>query len=118
LTDQLFALAAGPRSAVWEDAMNVRISGLFTIAAFAALPGQSLAAELTTLANFDGTNGGFPAASLVADANGNLFGTTPEDGAYGYGTVFKIAKTAGGYASTPTTLVNFSGTGGAPQSPA
>jgi uncharacterized repeat protein (TIGR03803 family) len=92
--------------------VNVRISGLFAIATFAAVPGQARAAELTTVVNFDGTNGGFPAANLVADCNGNLFGTTPEDGAYGYGTVFEIAKTAGGYASNPTTLVNFNGADG------
>ena len=30
-------------------------------------------------------------AGLIADANGNLFGTTFEGGANGYGTVFEIA---------------------------
>ena len=34
-------------------------------------------------------------------------------GANGIGTVFEIAKTAHGYASTPTTLVSFNGTDGA-----
>jgi uncharacterized repeat protein (TIGR03803 family) len=105
----VLVVVRGPRSAVSEDATNLRISGLFTIATLCCCAGQSLPAELTTLVNFDGTNGGFPAASLIADANGNLFGTTPEDGAYGYGTVFEIPNTA---ASTPTILVNFNGADG------
>ena len=45
-----------------------------------------------------------PDGSLIADSNGDLFGTT-ERGENG--TVFEIAKTAGGYASTPTILVSF-----------
>jgi uncharacterized repeat protein (TIGR03803 family) len=61
----------------------------------------------TTLVSFNGTNGTAPAASLIADADGNLFGTTASGGANSEGTVFEIAKTAGGYASTPTTLVSF-----------
>ena len=35
----------------------------------------------TTLVSFDNTNGSFPYAGLIADANGNLFGTTEEGGA-------------------------------------
>ena len=55
----------------------------------------------------DGPGG--PVAGLLADANGDLFGTTAFGGANGDGTVFEIEKTAGGYASTPTTLVSFNG---------
>jgi hypothetical protein len=64
-------------------------------------------------------DGEAPWGRLSADANGNLFGTTAQGGASdcepdcGNGTVFEIAKTAGGYASTPTTLVIFNGTDGA-----
>ena len=54
-----------------------------------------------------------PDGSLIADANGDLFGTTDAGGANNDGTVFEIAKTAHGYASTPTTLVSFNGTNGA-----
>jgi uncharacterized repeat protein (TIGR03803 family) len=62
----------------------------------------------TTLVSFDYySSGGFPRAGLIVDANGNLFGTTEEGGASGYGTVFEIAKTSSGYASTPTTLLSF-----------
>ncbi|HKD59825.1 MAG TPA: choice-of-anchor tandem repeat GloVer-containing protein [Terracidiphilus sp.] len=64
-----------------------------------------------TLVDFNGSNGSYPTAGLIADANGNLFGTTSQGGA-GYGTVFEIAKTSSGYASTPTTLVSFIGSDG------
>ncbi len=66
----------------------------------------------TTLVSFNGTNGAFPVSGLIADANGDLFGTTNVGGANNDGTVFEIVKTAGGYASTPTTLVSFDGTNG------
>src|SRR5262249_56847715 len=69
---------------------------------------ESAHPELTTLVNFSGTNGAFPFyGSLIADAHGDLFGTTVRGGANNEGTVFDITKTANGYASTPTTLVNF-----------
>jgi hypothetical protein len=40
------------------------------------------------------------------DANGDLFGIT-NGTLLNQGTVFEIKKTAGGYASTPTTVVSF-----------
>ena len=67
---------------------------------------------LITLVSFNGANGAGPSGDLIADANGNLFGTTSGDGANNDGTVFEIAKTATGYASTPTTLVSFNGANG------
>jgi uncharacterized repeat protein (TIGR03803 family) len=69
--------------------------------------------KLTTLASFNGTNGTNPTGSLIADAHGDLFGTTIFGGSNDDGTVFEIAKTAHGYASTPTTLVSFNGANGA-----
>ena len=67
----------------------------------------------TTLVSFDDTNGAHPHGGLIADAAGDLFGTTAFGGANHGGTVFEIVKTATGYASTPTTLVSFDGTNGA-----
>src|SRR5215475_406450 len=61
----------------------------------------------TTLVSFNGFDGGIPETGLIMDAAGNLFGAADWNGEYGDGTVFEIAKTASGYASTPTTLVNF-----------
>jgi uncharacterized repeat protein (TIGR03803 family) len=42
------------------------------------------------------TDGYYPGGSLVFDAAGNLFGTTFQGGAHGYGTVFELAARAGG----------------------
>ena len=64
---------------------------------------------------FNLTDGANPYGGLVADAAGDLFGTTANDGGSpsGYGTVFEIKKTGAGYASAPTTLVVFDGLDGA-----
>jgi uncharacterized repeat protein (TIGR03803 family) len=67
----------------------------------------------TTLVNFDSADGADPTGSLIADANGDLFGTTNEGGPNDDGTVFEIVKTPTGYASTPVTLVNFNFADGA-----
>jgi uncharacterized repeat protein (TIGR03803 family) len=46
----------------------------------------------TVLHSFTGgTDGGFPYAPLVRDKAGNLYGTALYSGAYGWGTVFKVA---------------------------
>ncbi len=69
----------------------------------------------TILVSFNGSNGANPNSSLIVDANGNLFGTTAYGGAGAAGTAFEIAKTASGYASSPTVLVNFDAhNGGSP----
>ena len=95
---------------------------VFTVAAAlsfgaAIASGQPRAADLTTTlvsfcAQTNCTDGDGPTAGLIADASGNLFGTAGGGGAYGYGTVFEVKKTAYGYASTPTTLVSFNGSDG------
>jgi hypothetical protein len=62
---------------------------------------------LTSIANFYGTNGSAP-NSLIADANGDLFGTTQSGGANGDGVVFEIPKTAAGFGAA-VTLYTFTG---------
>ena len=66
---------------------------------------------LTTLLSFDGSNGAYPDAGLIADANGDLFGTTMVGGANDDGTVFELVNDSGTY--TPTTLLSFNGSNGA-----
>ena len=62
----------------------------------------------TTLVSFNSADGAYPVASLIVDANGNLFGTTSLGGASTWGTVFEVPYNATtGYSATPTTLVNF-----------
>lgn len=70
-----------------------------TVSGFANAP--------ATLASFNGTNGYDVYGGLIADANGDLFGTTYAGGSDGGGTAFEIIKTASGYDSTPTTLATF-----------
>src|SRR5208337_3215913 len=65
-----------------------------------AKTGRSYATP-TTLASFNVSDGTYPVAGLIADAAGNLFGTTETGGAFGDGTVFEVAKTGRTYA-TPT----------------
>jgi len=66
-------------------------NGLGTV--FKITPGG----RLTTLHRFcskrDCTDGAYPQAALVQATDGSFYGTTLEGGAYGAGTVFKIAKT-------------------------
>jgi len=70
---------------------------------------------ITPLVFFMGTNGSRPTSNLIADADGNLFGTTSQGGPGNGGVLFEIAKTPQGYATTPTILVSFdSSTGVAP----
>lgn len=70
------------------------------------------AGKLTTLHTFcsqtNCTDGIFPEANLVQAVNGNLYGTTNEGGANGYGTVFSITP-----AGKLTTLHSFAVTDGA-----
>jgi uncharacterized repeat protein (TIGR03803 family) len=59
----------------------------------------------TVLYSFSGTpDGRGPWAGLVRDGQGNLYGTTYQGGAYGYGSVFKVDTTG-----TETMLYSFTG---------
>ncbi len=64
---------------------------------------------LTTLATFTGPNGAYPSAGLIADASGNLYGTTAGDGTDNDGTVFELNPNSG----VLTTLATFTVTNGA-----
>jgi uncharacterized repeat protein (TIGR03803 family) len=63
-----------------------------------------------TLASFSGPNGASPTGTLLADANGDLFGTTQSGGASGQGTVFEMVHSASGYSLQ--TLFQFNYTDG------
>jgi uncharacterized repeat protein (TIGR03803 family) len=65
--------------------------------------------SLITLASFNGANGAAPLAGLIADANGNLYGTTSLGGRDNDGVVFEL--TAGTH--TLTALASFDGLDGA-----
>jgi uncharacterized repeat protein (TIGR03803 family) len=63
------------------------------------------------LHSFQGGNDGrTPEASLIVDSNGNLYGTTPEGGASGYGTVFEVSPPATRHGDwNETVLYSFKG---------
>ncbi len=71
---------------------------------FKLTPGRTL----TTLVNFNSTNGADPQAGLIQGKDGNFYGTTVNGGSSGRGTVFKLTPEG-----ALTTLVNFNGTNGA-----
>jgi uncharacterized repeat protein (TIGR03803 family) len=62
---------------------------------------------LSTLYAFTGSFDQGPDNSLVMDTAGNLYGTTEGDGQYGYGSVYKLTPSGGGW--TYTTLHDFTG---------
>ncbi|HEY1684260.1 MAG TPA: choice-of-anchor tandem repeat GloVer-containing protein [Tepidisphaeraceae bacterium] len=64
---------------------------------------------LTTLVTFNGTDGSGPYGGVIADSNGDLFGTTNAGGdSNGDGVVFEIPAGA----NTPTSLATFNGSNG------
>jgi uncharacterized repeat protein (TIGR03803 family) len=66
------------------------------------------AQTLTVLHRFTGgADGEYPESGLIRDGKGNLYGTTYDGGAFGFGTVFKLSKTG-----KLTVLHSFSETGG------
>ena len=57
--------------------------------------------KLTVLYKFQNSpDGAFPHGNVIFDAAGNIYGTTNEGGTYGYGTVFKLAPSNGGWTET------------------
>jgi uncharacterized repeat protein (TIGR03803 family) len=64
---------------------------------------------LNTLHGFPGiiNNGAVAAPSLMMDAQGNIYGTTPWNGAHDYGEIFKLTPSGGGW--TYTDLYDFTG---------
>ena len=87
-------------------AMNVLLSILLLTAASVAQPASPPSFSL--LYQFkSGRDGSSPYSNLLLDQQGNLYGTTLIDGAYSYGTVFKVTP-----AGKETVLHSFTGTGG------
>src|SRR4030088_3247908 len=85
----------------------MRYWAIFTVASFTA--GTRVAAQTEkVLYNFNAPVTPFngPAAGLVSDAAGNLYGTTQSAGIYRGGTVFELMPKAGG-GWTEKTLHNF-----------
>ena len=81
------------------------IAGIVALAGLCLVPVTSFAASGETPAGnykviytFTGTpDGAVPVSDLTFDAEGNLYGTTVGGGTYGYGTVFELKHTGGGW---------------------
>jgi uncharacterized repeat protein (TIGR03803 family) len=62
----------------------------------------------SVLYNFTGgSDGSLPEAGVILDARGNLYGTTYQGGAGGYGVVFELKQSKGGW--TESVLYSFTG---------
>jgi uncharacterized repeat protein (TIGR03803 family) len=57
-----------------------------------------------------GGDGGYPYGGVIVDGSGNLYGTTSQGGANGFGTVFELVNSAGTY--TEQVLYSFTNSGG------
>jgi len=75
--------------------ITVILAILAATVSITAVPASAQEAVIHSFNN-NGKDAADPVASLVADSNGNLYGTTNEGGAYGYGTVFELSPKTGG----------------------
>ncbi len=102
LSDDVAVVPGPPGSKVRIPELAGAVAGpmrVMTAAAGKNNKKKSLGQSLSTLLNFDGANGAFPAfASLVQGTDGNLYGTTEGGGTFDQGNVFKV--TPGGTLST------------------
>jgi uncharacterized repeat protein (TIGR03803 family) len=97
---------ANPRARLIEDSSG----DLFGTTSNGGTAGNGTVFELakgnsaiTTLASCNATSGSNPEGSLVEDSSGNLFGTTPNGGTSGNGTLFQLTRGS----KTITTLSSF-----------
>jgi len=67
---------------------------------------------LTTLLNFNGSNGAFAEGALTYGPDGNYYGVTQRGGSSDNGTIFKLATDGTPPGTTLITLVNFNGSNG------
>ena len=77
--------------------LTIGLTPLVATVALAMIATPTLAsAQTETLLHIFKNNGTDPEAAVIADAAGNLYGTTLFGGTYDYGTVFELAPKAGG----------------------
>ena len=108
------ATGTNPYAGVTVDASG----NLFGVTTAGGVNGVGTAFELSgtahqtvaTVGSFATANGSAPSGTLIADAAGNLYGTTSGGGAKGLGTVFEISFSTG---AVLTTLATFDSTNGA-----
>jgi len=86
---------------------------IFSLLVAIAIQSPAFAWTLSTIYNFDGTNGENPETGLVMDKAGNLYGINELTGTFNIGSVFKLSPPTPGHSTWKrTTLVNFNGKNG------
>lgn len=75
-----------------SGALRLAVLGLAAV----LLTGSAQAQTFTVLHTFTGTttDGSNPTSGVILDANGNLYGTTPDGGSANFGTLYRIDTTA------------------------
>jgi uncharacterized repeat protein (TIGR03803 family) len=63
---------------------------------FSALCTVAQASDKLFFLSFDNANGAIPEAGLIADSQGNLYGTTAYGGKYNFGNVFEVTRSENG----------------------
>ena len=117
--DPIAGLIADKEGALYGTALNGGTAGAGTVFKLTPPAKGQTAWTPTVLYRFCSqpscSDGGNPAARLIADKEGTLYGTTSQGGNSGYGTVFKLTPPAKGLTAwTETVLHRFTGgfTGG------
>jgi hypothetical protein len=82
-----------------QIARRIALFLCFTLS-LAVLSNIVQAQTFTVLHTFTGADGRLPQAPLTMDSQGNLYGETYGDGAYGYGSVFKVTRSGDGWLYT------------------
>src|SRR5208337_4978398 len=91
LRNLIFGLSLGAATAA------LALATMLVAAVLATGSAQAQTYTESVLYSFKGgTDGGYPKAGLVRDAQGNLYGTTVLGGTYNWGTVFELTPQAGG----------------------
>src|SRR6266446_7497542 len=87
---------------------------------FELIPGAGGVWTEKRLHSFKGTDGNYPASGVIMDASGNVYGTTPDGGAFGStytgGTVFELKLKAGTWGQSVLHSFGSAGDGQGPSS--
>jgi uncharacterized repeat protein (TIGR03803 family) len=75
---------------------NVRFSILTALFTFLSLTAWAASGGRILYSFTGGNDGGDPAAQLLVDSSGNVYGTTVVGGTFGFGTVFQLKRMPGG----------------------
>lgn len=115
-TDGIFPYASlifDAHGNLYGTTYNGGISGDGTVFELTPKAGGGWTEKVLHSFNNNGKDGIDPQANLIFDVHGNLYGTTPNGGANGFGTVFELTpKAGGGWTEKVVHSFKFNGTDG------